>query len=295
MRLEASAPLCASAALLFFAATAAAEPRQCLGHGSAQKLVDNTVVGVLNPDGFEDQLKAGRCWPVTDRPGLLFDYAEFNAGVFTYVSPIYANLGAYAAIAPLSFLELRAEVAGVMMWPLPLDGAGYYGFDTYARFFPDSQMPAREGRAAAGLNVTLMVNLQAQVPIAGPVQLVLTNSAAFDYWSLGSRPFYVNSRRDIVMARSDYLWKDTLFLMLEIAAAPGVGVRLGATDDLTFQPSAGVLANIVAGWASVPMRREGGELRDIEPFVRAGAYTSHGWRHGFQLMAGVSLAWSWPG
>jgi hypothetical protein len=295
MQLRASAPLCASAALLLFAAAAMAEPRQCLGYGSAQRVVDNNLVGVVNPDGFEDQLKADRCWPLDLGPGLLFDFAQFETGVFTYVSPIYANLGAYAALAPLSFLELRAEVAGVMYWPLPLDGAGYFGRDTWTRFVPDTEMPARDGRAAAGLNVTLAVNLQAQIPLAGPVQLVVTNSTAFDYWNLGPRAFYLNARRDFVMARSDYLWKNTAFLMLEIAAAPGIGVRLGATDDLCFQPRYSVLSNIVSGWASVPMRRDGGELRDIEPYVRAGAYTSHGWRHGFQLMFGVSLAWAWPG
>ncbi|MBS1150977.1 MAG: hypothetical protein H6Q89_2675, partial [Myxococcaceae bacterium] len=42
-----------------------------------------------------------------------------------------------------------------------------------------------------------------------------------------------------------------------------------------------------------PIRREG-VLRDIEPFVRFGAYTHHANRSGFQLFGGISIAWGMP-
>ena len=43
----------------------------------------------------------------------------------------------------------------------------------------------------------------------------------------------------------------------------------------------------------MPIRRDA-DLRDIEPFLRAGAYTAHGWRTGLTLMAGLSPAWALP-
>jgi hypothetical protein len=43
----------------------------------------------------------------------------------------------------------------------------------------------------------------------------------------------------------------------------------------------------------VPIRRDQ-LLRDIEPYLRLGAYTAHGWRTGATLMAGVSVAWALP-
>ena len=48
-----------------------------------------------------------------------------------------------------------------------------------------------------------------------------------------------------------------------------------------------------SGGLSLPIRRDA-DLRDIEPFLRAGAYTAHGWRTGLTLMAGLSLAWALP-
>ncbi len=67
----------------------------------------------------------------------------------------------------------------------------------------------------------------------------------------------------------------------------------GAIDDLTFVPGSGELENQLFGFLSVPIRRDA-DLRDIEPFVRAGVYTAHGWRQGFTLIGGISLTWALP-
>ncbi len=283
--------LAAVLALVPLAATA--EPQQCLGRGKSQWLVDNTFLVVANPEGFENQLRANICLPLYDTPGLLLDYAQFETGFFNYVSPVYVHQGAYVSITPLSFLQFRADVAGVGIWPLPIDGAGYFGFPSYTRQFQDSTMPAKEARWSGGLNATFYVNLQGEVPITSRVSLIATNSFAGDYWYVGDKAYYFNPRRDLVLQKSDWVVKNTGFLLAGIKLTDEVDLRVDAVDDLTWVPRSGYFANILSGFVSVPIRRNRA-LRDIEPFLRLGAYTDHGWRTGPTLMAGVSVAWALP-
>ena len=282
-----------TAASLLSAAPALAEPQQCLGRGDSRWLVDQTLNVLVNPTAFENQLRVNACLPLTKRPGILFDYAQFETGFFNYISPVYVHVGTYASITPLSFLQFRADVAGLVIWPLPLDAAGYFGMDGYEHEVPDAMLPAANARSAMGANVTLSVNLQGAVPLTSWLELQVSNSFAGDYFYVGDKPYYFNQRRDIVLRQSDWLIKNTAFLMAEIRASPAVAVRLGAVDDLTFVPGSGELENQLFAFASVPIRRDA-DLRDIEPFVRAGAYTSHGWRKGFTMIAGISLAWALP-
>jgi hypothetical protein len=112
--------------LVASASIANAEPRPCLDEPGAKLILDETLVGVINPLGVENQLKVSYCRPLFERPGLLFDYTSIEAGLYNYTSPIYVQQGAFVQATPLSPLVVRAEAAGVQYWPLPIDGAGYY-------------------------------------------------------------------------------------------------------------------------------------------------------------------------
>lgn len=256
-------------------------------------MVDETLLLLANPEGFENQLRANACWPLIDRPGIMFDYAQLETGIFSYLSPVYVHQGAYVAVSPLSVLTVRADLAGLVIWPLPLDGAGYFELPGYQRDLSAVAFPASAARASHGVNGTLSVNLQGAVPLSGWLDLIVTDTFAADWFWVNGGAFYLNQRRDVVLRRSDVLLKNTAFLLFDFKVGRGVSLRAGAVDDLTFVPGSGEVQNIVSGFFSVPIRREG-ELRDLEPYVRAGGYTAHGWRRGFFVMLGISLAWAYP-
>lgn len=284
----------AAVATLLFATAALAKGEQCLGRGESRWLVDETLVWMVNPLGPENQLRVNACHPLYPGvEGLLFDYAAIEYGVFNYTSPVYSMGGGYISVTPLSFMQLRADVAGVGIWPIPLDGAGYFGKASYVKNFSDATMPARDGQFSGGVNVTLTWNLQAELPLSERVALQLTNSFAGDYWRVGSAPYWVNLRRDVVMAKSDWIIKDTAFLGAAVRLEPRYTLRVGAADDLTWVPRSGYVGNVVGVFASLPFRREG-LLRDVEPFVRVGYYTEHGFRTGLQLFTGFTIAWALP-
>lgn len=270
------------------APAAGAAPAQCLGTGGALVILDDTLVVSLAPDGFENQVKATLCQPLIQRPGILFDYSSWDIGVFNYVSPIYDLQGVTVGVVPLSFLELRVDAAAIGVWTLPLEGAGYYALPGYGADV--RTMPAADARGSVGANVTLSARLQGEVPLFNDV-LVVTNTFQVDYWYLKGGGHYFNPRRDVVLARSDYVLKNIATALIKVRMSDTVGFQLGAQDDLTVVPGSGHVVNVIGLFLSLPVRRAGA-LRDLEPFVRLGAYT-HGERTGFQLFGGLSLAWGW--
>ena len=272
--------------------TAQAAASQCLGTGSSLVIFDETLVVSMAPDGPENQLKATLCQPLIKRPGILFDYSSWDVGVFNYLSPIYDMQGLTVGLLPLSFLELRVDAAAVGIWALPLEGAGYFAFPGYTKAFGDDKLVSANATGAKGANVTFSARLQAEVPVFNDT-LVFSNSFQVDYWYVGDAPYYYNARRDVILAKSDVLLKNNASLLFRIRASRTVGLQFGVQDDLTYVPGSSYVANIIGIFLSVPVRRDG-TLRDIEPFVRLGAYTHHAFRSGFQVFAGISIAWGMP-
>ncbi|MGC4120737.1 MAG: hypothetical protein QM765_40395 [Myxococcales bacterium] len=293
------------AAALFASSPALAQPAQCLGTGQAKYVVDSTLLGLINPLGFEEQLTAKACYPLIDEPGILFDYSQWEAGAFTYVGPIYTHLGGFVAIAPLSILVLRAEASGVGFWTVPMAGAGYVPLSQYQKFVPDSQAPIEKLRPTTGVNVAFTATLQGAAPLGSRLQIMASDTFGADWWTMGESSHYLNFRRDVVLAREDWVLKNTLQVALDIRGNDEVFIRVGAIDDLTYVPGVpgshwNFLLNQLTGYFSVFVRRDLVKhdtwLRDIEPYLRIGGYT-HGDPNRTQnvmVLTGISLAWALP-
>ena len=275
-----------------FGLCAQAEPRQCLGTGGSLLIVDETLGISLNPDGFENQLKTTLCQPLIKRPGIMFDYSSWDIGVFNYVSPIYDQQGITVGFDPISILELRVDASALGYWTVPADSGGYFAFQGYSKHYTEQDLPERDARTAKGANVTFSARLQGELPVFNDT-LVITNTFQVDYFYVGDAPYYYNARRDVVLARSDFLLKNISNLMLKVALSRTASLQFGVQDDFTYVPGSNYVANVIGAFFSVPIRREG-TLRDIEPFLRLGTYTHHAFRTGFQMQLGISIAWGIP-
>jgi hypothetical protein len=271
-------------------AAAHAAPHHCLDEPGAKLILDETLVGVVNPLGVENQLKASACWPLVERPGLLFDYTSVELGLYDNLSPIYVQQGAFVAVTPLSPLVVRVEAAGVQYWPLPLSGAGYYAVSGYRADYREAALPASSARAATGLEAGASATLQGAAPVAKGWAIVVQNAFVAEYWLLGDAAYYVNMRRDAIVARSDVLVKNTALLLVEHKRGRAV-MRAGAVDDLTAVPRAGYVANSVGGAAMIDFRHVRPSLHELSAFVRVSGYTAHAFRAGATVFFGVSAVW----
>jgi len=294
--------MCRSAAALAMlltvvvASPARAEPdsgRYCLDGPRERGVLGMTLVGLTNPLGAEHQLELQYCMPLVRRPGLLFEYTNWKVGLTNYLAPVYDYGGPFVSVSPLSFLQLRAEVMGVGIWPIPMDACGYHAVSGYGADFGPGALPASEGETATGWTANASAVLQAKIPLGTEVALLAVNVTALEYWSVGSGDYNLNVKHDLLLARRDYLVRNLSLLLVEIPIR-GLALRVGAMDELKRVPRGNYTANLVTGFAALVMPKALG-THELQPFMRVGGYTHHAFRTGVHLLVGVGAAWDVSG
>jgi hypothetical protein len=262
--------------------------RHCFGAPRPRWLGSATLIGEANPTGVEVQLQAGRCLPLITTPGALFDYTNFQYGLAAYLAPVYAMPGAFISIAPLSVIELRAEVEYVGQWPVGLDGAGYFPLSSAEA--PWDTLPADAATTAQGYTANFTANLQAEIPLAARWSLLALDSASWQFWQLGTAAAYYNTRYDLPMARRDWILKNTALVLANHDLSERVKLRGGVTLDQSWVTGSGYRQDVVAGLLTGVIARWPGPGSETQPFLRLGGYTRHAYRQGeLQLFVGVGM------
>jgi hypothetical protein len=262
--------------------------KHCFGDARPKWLAATTLIGQVNPLGLELQLQVGRCLPLITTPGDLFDYTNAQYGLAAYISPVYAMPGAFVSIAPLSVFELRAEVEAIRQWTIGMDGSGYFPLTGYDA--PVKTLPAANARPAQGFTANFTANLQAEFPLAARWSLLAVNSASYQLWRLGDAPYYYNVRYDLVMARSEWILKNTVLALVNHDLSDRVKVRLGVIDDASWVKGSGYHQNLLGALVTGVISHWPGPRSETQPFLRVGGYTAHEQRQGeLQLLAGVGV------
>lgn len=264
------------------APAAAPHGKHCLNEGRSKVLLGHTLAAQINPLGAEHQLVLSVCKPLIRAPGILYDLSNVEVGVGNYLSPAYVHQSAFLGVTPLSILQLKAEVAGVFVWTIPIDGAGYYPFPSYDADYSEDTRPKDIAQTARGYVLSFSGTLRGRIGPEGGVALLASNTLLAERWSLGDGPYYHNLRRDILLAETDWVLKNTGVVLVEIPISETWLARIGAVDDTVVAPESGRTTNLVAGLATLLFRRPGAGLREIQPFLRLGGYTHHASSTGFR-------------
>lgn len=104
---------------------------------------------------------------------------------------------------------LRAELTGVYVWTLPVNGAGYFRYPGYDADARDELKKEDLAEQAAGYNLGLSATLRARMGPDDGAGLIVLDSFLAEHWALGDGPYYANLRRDVLMAASDWVLKNT--------------------------------------------------------------------------------------
>jgi hypothetical protein len=273
--------------LLALALPAAAHAQQ----REVRAVVHQQLVALLNPMGAEHTVRAALRAPLGDPDELLFTGAHAETGVVNYLSPVYAITGGYLEVSPLAFLVLRSEFTGTAMWPLGMEGSGYYGLTSYTDDVRPQALPAELGGSATGWNVTLSARLQGMIPI-GPVRLLVLDQLTGDHATLGDAPYYYNLKHDLVLAQQDWVLKNDAVVLVETDLAPTTQLRLGAYDDLRVVPRSGYVGHQVGLLAMLTFQRPLPEISELGFFLRGGYYTHHVTRaEELTVLGGVSVSY----
>lgn len=271
------------AALVLVLATAAPASAQSRG------VVHQQLVLLLNPMGMQHQLDVGLRAPLGDQGALLFDGAHAEAGITSRVAPVFAIHGGYLEVSPLSFLVLRAEMAGAVVWPIGMDGAGYYGLEGYGADFDAQHLPGAEGGEATGWTVRLSGQLQGAIPLGDAGRLLIADRMTFQHDDQGDAAFYYSLEHDLVLARSDWVVRNDAFVLAEFPV-DDVTIRAGAYSDLRWVPRSEYVGHQVGPIVAVTFERVDAHVPSISAFVRGGYYTHHGTRQDeLTVLGGLSV------
>lgn len=244
---------------------------------------------LLNPMGAQHTLRLGIRDDIGDQEELLFSGAHAEAGVVSYLSPVFAIQGGYLEVSPLSFLVLRAELTQASVWAIGMDKSGFYGLDGYDADVQPQTLTADRGGGATGWSAAFGAQLQGAIPL-GDLRILIADALSLEHRSLGESPYYYSMRWDLVLARQDWLVTNEAYLLGEGHLAPDVVLHGGLYDDLRFVPASGYLGHQVGPIAALTFEEIDPALSSLTIFVRGGYYTDHVTRGDeLTVLGGVSV------
>lgn len=233
------------------------------------------LIALLNPMGAQNTLQVGLRAPLGDQDELLFMGAHAEAGVVSYLAPVFSIQGGYLEVSPLSFLVLRAEFTHAAIWPIGMDGAGYYGLSAYEDNDVQNQsLAADRGASATGFGMRFGAQLQGAIPL-GDVTLLMVDGMSVARESMGDSSHYYSLRYDLVLQQEDWLVENDAYLLLQGNLADDVVLRGGFYDNLRFVPASGYVGNQVGPIAALTFENVDTHITGLSVFVRGGYYTHH--------------------
>ena len=266
--------------------------KHCLGDQAQKLLLEHYMVGAINPLGLENQLRLSVCTPFVEKPGLLFDFTNFEFGLANYISPTHIHTGFFGGITPLSFLTLKAEVTGFYIWPLGsvFPGAGVIPLanqdtcqasydDIYPPKDPSPSSPSSPiATSGYGVRALLGAALQAAVPFGKRLDLLLFDGFNSEYWRYNTDQCVFVARRDVgIRGSGSWILANTAVVAFSIKVRPNHIIRVGATDDLVYTPDNSYLGNVAAGLIAYNVNNLRNLAKSFALFVRVGTFT-HGFR-----------------
>jgi hypothetical protein len=261
----------------------------CVGEEAPRWAAHQSIALLLNPMGAEHNLRIGLCVPLYASTDDALRANHFEVGVSSYLSPVYAIGGPYVQFSPATFFFARVELNAMGLWPIGLDGAGYFPMRSYLSSWEPEDTPASRAEATGGWNARFFSVLRGEIEL-GPVTLVGYDAFFVDYHDVGSAAYWLQVRHDLVTARSDWVVANEAYVLLGVPIPGGPEIRFGAYDALRDVPASGYVGHQIGGLVMVVWERPVPGIDELSIYVRVGGYTHHGVRGGDATTLGGASA-----
>jgi hypothetical protein len=249
-------------------------------------------VSVINPLGAELNLRLGMCQRLYGTSSPFFDRNHLEVGFSTYLSPVHFFGGGYVQAAPTSFWFFRFEAHAVSIWPLPMQGAGYYARSSYGAGHRPADLLEDQGATAGGTDLRAIHVLRGKVPIGGRFALAAFDALFVDHPVIGNAPYYVSLQHDLVVARKDLVVGNEATAVVGWAFSRTGEVRVGMYDATRYVPGDRYVGHQLGGILGLAWDAPGRWAEGVSVFVRVGGYTHHAFRTGEpSALLGLAVDW----
>jgi hypothetical protein len=199
------------------------------GASRPRRVVEQSLGASYNSLGVQHVLGVRWTRPLSASQRPLLADAHVSAGLSHTLTPSYTRLGAWAEVAPLSILELRAGVEPGLYF-------GSFGslmsFSGYDSDFGDRARDARPGEARAGTGGRLYLSPCVKVKLGS---IALASTVTIEWWSssVAGPYFYEPSRDTLLRAAGDRLLTASSVLVRQVPQGRGGRLTYGVGYELT--------------------------------------------------------------
>lgn len=178
--------------------------------------IELDIVTLLNPAGFSFTAKGFNQQIYNKSKSPLWDGLYYQVATQLRITPAYSRAGVQFEWMPITILQLRAEYDRLYF-------SGRFGsllsFSSNDELFGDDELTDREGDeiSAYGTRSALQVTLRAKFD-----DIILRNVTDFmQYRFPGNGPYYLEREYEILMATSDTVLSNQLYLLFEDKSKKG--------------------------------------------------------------------------
>jgi hypothetical protein len=284
-------PLVLTLCLFVAPALARADGGRCVSDRALRRAAHQEVILLLNPMGAQHTIRVGACAPLYGSSHDFLDDNHVELGVTLTLSPIFTFTGGYVEIAPATFVFFRVELAHAAVWPLPLDGAGYFAREGYEQRWSAADLPASSAESAVGWSLRLLSVWRGRLS-EGSFEALILDAFFVDRDVLGAAPYYASLRHDLITRREDWVIGNEAYALAGHRFDGGPSLRVGVFDALRHVPASGYVGHQVGPLVMLAWEHASPELDTVELWIRLGYYTHHGVRQGeVSALAGLAIDW----
>jgi hypothetical protein len=192
-----------------------------------RRALSDTFGGSVNNLGVQQTLEASWTWDLSRSTHPILSDAHLAVGLTHHLSPAYTRLGGWAAVAPLSILELRAGFEPVYYFGIV---GSLIGFPSPHAVFDEDARRALRPQAVSELGTRVFF---APTVRARAGRVLASSTLDLERWDVdGPGAFFYEPMRDTLLASGgDSLWRASTVLVRESLGAGGRRLLAGVHHE----------------------------------------------------------------
>ena len=184
------------------------------------------LVGLYNPLGISLAARAYHRQVYHRDDSLLWNGLYWQSGGQATVNPAYQRAGFHFECLPIAVMQMRAQYD---RYYLTGSNGSLLAFDTANDRFGDDEIEAREGEEQSGYGNRYLFNLTLRAKFGNIIIRNVTDMAKYEF--PGEGPYYLEREYELLMATTDYLFSNQLYLLFENKDGKGKTTYFGPYYD----------------------------------------------------------------
>ena len=241
------------------------------------------LVGLYNPLGlsFTGQAFYRQVYHQDESP--LWDGLYWQAGGQIAANPAYQRAGVHLECLPVAVMKMRVQYD---RYYFTGSNGTLLAFDNTHDRFGDDEIEARKGEEQSGYGNRYLVNLTLRAKIGNLIIRNTSDMAKYEF--PGDGPYYLEREYELLMATTDYLFSNQLYVLYENKSGKATTDYFGPYYDYVKVRETGLVRERLGVTWYHERKKALGILQQPRWYLQSGVYLSERNRQDeFYLVLGV--------